>query len=120
MPEPLAEDPLVDVLKGSWGGRFYVRGGEDLDEYVASEAEGGRGYDYIAGAQEMANNYPTMGHVITNATNNANSHLWTLRTNPNVDAVMGAPNSVVDEEFVPSLENEQIIIDVINILKSRR
>ncbi len=118
VPEPLEEDPLVDVLKGSWGGRFYVRGGEDLDEYVASEADGGKAYDYIAGAQEMANNYPTMGHVMTNGTNNANSQLWTLRTNPNVDTVMGAENSVVDEEFVPSLENEQIIIDVINILKT--
>ena len=118
VPEPLEEDPLVDVLKGSWGGRFYVRGGENLDQYVAPIAEGGRAYDYITGAQEMANNYPTMGHVMTNATNNANSHLWTLRTNPNVDAVMGIQNSVVDEEFVPSLENEQIIIDVINILKT--
>ncbi|QXP63024.1 T9SS type A sorting domain-containing protein [Polaribacter sp. HaHaR_3_91] len=112
VPDPLEEDPLVDVLKGSWGGRFYVRGGEDLDEYVDN-----RGYDYIAGAQEIADSYPTMGHVITNGTNNANSHLWTLRTNPNVDAVMGATGSVVDEEFVPSLANEQIIIDVIDIFK---
>lgn len=111
------QKPLVNVLKGSWGGRLYVRGGENLDQYVAPLAEGGRAYDYITGAQEMANNYPTMGHVITNATNNANSQLWTLRTNPNVDAVMGAPNSIIDEEFVPSLANEQIIIDVINTLK---
>jgi hypothetical protein len=118
VPDPLEEDPLVDVLKGSWGGRFYVRGGEDLDVYVASEADGGKAYNYIAGAQEMANNYPTMGHVITNGTNNANAQLWTLRTNPNVDAVMGVSNSVVDEEFVPSLANEQIIIDVIDIFKN--
>ncbi|WP_405297062.1 T9SS type A sorting domain-containing protein [Algibacter sp. Ld11] len=115
----MEQKPLVDVLKGSWGGRFYVRGGEDLDQYVAPIADGGKAYDYIAGAQEMANNYPTMGHVITNATNNANSQLWTLRTNPNVDAVMGVPNSIIDEEFVPSLANEQIIIDVINILKNK-
>ena len=65
--------PLEEVLKGSWGGRFYVRAGEDLDEYVASEADGGKGYDYIAGAQEIADSYPTIGHVITNGTNNANS-----------------------------------------------
>lgn len=110
--------PLNQVLKGSWGGRFYVRAGEDLDVYVASEANGGKAYDYIAGAQEIADSYPTMGHVITNGTNNANSHLWTLRTNPNVDAVMGATGSVVDEEFVPSLANEQIIIDVIDIFKN--
>ncbi|QXP65547.1 T9SS type A sorting domain-containing protein [Polaribacter sp. AHE13PA] len=105
--------PLEEVLKGSWGGRFYVRAGEDLDDYVDN-----RGYDYIAGAQEIADSYPTMGHVLTNATNNANAQLWTLRTNPNVDEVMGAENSIVDEEFVPSLAKEQIIIDVIDIFKN--
>ena len=104
---------VAKSLQGSWGARLYVRGGEDLDNYVDN-----KGYDYLAGAQEMINSYPSMGHVITNATNNANSHLWTLRTNPNVDAVMGAAGSVVDEEFVPSLENEQIIIDVINEFKN--
>ena len=116
--KPEVQKTLVDVLKGSWGGRFYVRGGQNLDEYVASKNDGGKGYDYIAGAHEMANSYPTMGHVITNGTNNAKAQLWTLRTNPNVDAVMGASNSIIDEEFVPSLENEKIIIDVINILKT--
>ena len=100
-------------LQGSWGARLYVRGGEDLDNYADNKA-----YDYLAGAQEMINSYPSMGHVITNATNNANSHLWTLRTNENVDAVMGVSGSVVDEEFVPSLANEQIIIDVINEFKN--
>ncbi|QXP63037.1 T9SS type A sorting domain-containing protein [Polaribacter sp. HaHaR_3_91] len=105
--------PLEEVLKGSWGGRFYVRAGEDLDDYVDN-----RSYDYIAGAQEIADSYPTMGHVLTNATNNANAQLWTLRTNPNVDEVMGAENSIVDEEFVPSLAKEQIIIDVIDIFKN--
>jgi hypothetical protein len=99
-------------LKGSWGGRFYVRAGGTLDDYVDN------GYDYIEGAQEIADSYTTMGHVITNATNNAKSQLWTLRTNPNVDAIMGAENSVVDEEFVPSLANEQIIINVISIFKN--
>ena len=104
---------VAKSLQGSWGARLYVRGGEDLDNYVDN-----KGYDYLAGAQEMISSYPSMGHVITNATNNANSHLWTLRTNPNVDAVMGAAGSVVDEEFVPSLENEQVIIDVINEFKN--
>lgn len=98
-------------VKGSWGGRLYVRGGEDLDTFVTNN------YDYVSGAQEIVTKFPTMGHVITNATNNARSHLWTLRNNPNVDIVMGAENSIVDEEFVPSLENEQIIIDVINVFK---
>ncbi|RED46920.1 putative secreted protein (Por secretion system target) [Winogradskyella eximia] len=99
-------------LQGSWGARLYVRAGETLDDYVND------GYDYVAGAQEIISSYPSMGHVITNATNNAKSFLWTLRTNENVDAVMGVPNSIIDEEFVPSIANEQVIIDVINAFKS--
>jgi hypothetical protein len=105
-------------LKGSWGARLYVRGGETLDDYVKAKADGGNGYDYVAGAQEIISNYPTMGYIMTNATNNANAHLWTLRTNENVDAVMGATGSIIDEEFVPSLANEQIIIDVIRAFKN--
>ncbi len=106
------------ALQGSWGARLYVRGGETLDDYVKPESEGGKAYNYVAGAKEIINSYPTMGHVITNATNNAKSHLWTLRTNENVDAVMGAPGSIIDEEFVPALENEQVIIDVITEFKN--
>jgi len=104
-------------LQGSWGARLYVRGGEDLDTYVGSNSNGGKEYDYVAGAQEIVDNYTTMDYVITNATNNANSQLWTLRNNENVDAVMGFKNSIVNEEFVPSLANEQVIIDVINVFK---
>ncbi|WP_041264042.1 hypothetical protein [Bernardetia litoralis] len=105
-------------LEGSWGARLYVRGGEDLDKYVKPTTDGGKGYDYVAGAKEIISSYPTMGHIITNATNNANSQLWTLRTNQNIDAVMGIAGAVIDEEFVPSLENEQIIIDVITEFKN--
>ena len=104
-------------LEGSWGARLYVRGGEKLNAYVKPISNGGKGYDYIAGAQEMIDNYTTMGHVITNATNNAKSHLWTLRTNENVDAVMGTSGAIIHEEFVPNLDNEQIIIDVITKFK---
>ena len=105
-------------LKGSWGVRLYVRGGENLDEYVNPKAEGGKGYDYVTGAKEIISSYPTIGHVVTNATNNANAQLWTLRTNENVDAVIGITGAVIDEEFVPSIENEQIIIDVISEFKN--
>lgn len=111
-------DSTSTALQGSWGARLYVRGGEDLDAYANPISDGGKGYNYVAGAQELLDSYPTMGHVITNATNNANAHLWTLRTNENVDAVMGASGSIIDEEFVPSLENEQIIIDVIRTFKN--
>ncbi|MFC2110785.1 hypothetical protein ACFLSU_09475, partial [Bacteroidota bacterium] len=109
-------DPIA--LKGSWGARLYVRGGETLNEYVKPISDGGKGYDYVTGAKEIISNYPTMGHIITNATNNANAHLWTLRTNENVDAVMGTTGAIIDEEFVPSLENEQIIINAIRTFKN--
>ena len=84
-------------LQGSWGARLYVRGGETLNEYVKASSDGGKGYNYLAGAQEIINSYPTMGHVITNATNNAKAHLWTLRTNENVDAIMGTSGSIISE-----------------------
>ena len=56
--------------------------------------------------------------MLTNATNNAKSHFWTLRTNENVAAVLGSADSIIDEEFVPSLENEQVIIEVIRTFKN--
>ena len=99
-------------LSGSWGVRLYVRGGQALDTYVDDNK-----YDYVAGAKEIVESYPTTGHVITNFTNNAAAHLFTLRTNKNVDAIMGASGSVISEEFVPSLKNEQVIIDVIKVFK---
>jgi len=108
-PEDLPDN--VQWLSGSWGVRLIVRGGSDLDKYVDN------GYDYRAGAQEIVDKLPAVGHVITNFTNNAHAHLFTLRNNENVDSVMGKPGSIIYEEFVPSLEREQIIIDVINILK---
>ena len=117
-------EPEIEVeaeplpLQGSWGVRLYVRGGGNLDNYANPTSEGERGYNYVAGAQEILDSYPSIGHVITNATNNANAHLWTLRTNENIDAVMGASGSIIDEEFVPSLANEQIIIDVIKTFEN--
>jgi hypothetical protein len=114
----LEDDTSSTALQGSWGVRLYVRGGETLNDYVKNTSDGGKGYDYVNGAKEIINSYPTIGHVITNATNNANAHLWTLRTNENVDAIMGAPDSIIDEEFVPNLVNEHVIIDVITEFKN--
>jgi len=109
--------PKAIALQGSWGARLYVRGGATLNNYVATKSNGGQGYNYLAGAKEIIENYPTMGHVITNATNNAKAHLWTLRKNENVDAVMGHSEAIINEEFVPSIKNEQVIIDVIGAFK---
>ncbi|WP_299668842.1 carbohydrate-binding protein [uncultured Polaribacter sp.] len=108
-------DPNTKVqwLEGSWGARLYVRGGPQLDQYIAN------GYDYVAGAQEMVAKYPTMGHVLTNMTQNARTNKFTLRYNPNVHAVTGNPDFVISEEFVPNKDdnNEQVIIDVIKVFK---
>ncbi len=106
-------DPNTKVqwLEGSWGARLYVRGGSQLDQYVAN------GYKYREGAQEMVDTYTTMGHVLTNMTQNARTNRFTLRSNPNVAEVTGDPDFVIHEDFVPSLENEQVIIDVIKIFK---
>ncbi|KQC28676.1 carbohydrate-binding protein [Flagellimonas eckloniae] len=106
-------DPNTKVqwLEGSWGVRLYVRGGAELDQYISN------GYDYVAGAQEIIAKYPTIGHVLTNMTQNARTNKFTLRYNPNVHAVTGLPNFVINEDFVPTLANEQVIIDVINVCK---
>ena len=68
--------------------------------------------DWIKGAQEIVDSLPTVGHVFTNFTHRAHGYWFTLRENPYVDIA-----SEIHPEFVPSLENEQIILDVIDVLK---
>ncbi|WP_298311730.1 carbohydrate-binding protein [uncultured Aquimarina sp.] len=93
-------------MEGSWGVRLIIRGGKDLDRYVAN------GYDYVEAAKQIVRDYPTIGHVITNLTNNANSSLYTVRQNNYIDVA-----NEIHPDFVPSLENEQIIFDVIKVFK---
>ena len=94
-------------LAGSWGITFPVYGGERLDSEVAG------GYDYRAGAQEIIDDLPATGHVITNLSNFAKSYYFTLRDNPNVDIA-----TEIDELLVPSLANEAIIFDVLQKFKN--
>ncbi|WP_344931021.1 carbohydrate-binding protein, partial [Aquimarina addita] len=107
-----AQNSNIEWMEGSWGARLYVRGGANLDQYVDD-----KGYDYVAGAQEMVDKYTTMGHVLTNMTQNARTNRFTLRYNPNVAAKKGNAKAIIHEDFVPSEENEQVIIDVIKIFK---
>jgi hypothetical protein len=93
-------------LSGSWGVTFPIYGGERLD----SEVKGG--YDYIAGAQQIIDSLSATGHIITNLSNFAKSYYFTLRGNENVDIA-----AEIDESFVPSLENEAIIFDVLQMFK---
>lgn len=95
-----------DSLQGSWGVRLIVSGGSKLDSNAADD-------DWVAGAKEIVDELPSAGHVITNFTHPAHGYHFTLRTNANVDIA-----NEIHPDFVPSLENEQIILDVINELKS--
>ena len=97
--------PLATFLSGSWGVRFNLHGGIRLDNDSA--------YDWVGGAQEIVDNLPAVGHIITNFTHPAHGYFYTLRDNPYVDVA-----NEIHPGMVPSLENEQIILDAINIFKS--
>ena len=96
----------AEWLSGSWGVTFPIYGGERLDSEVAG------GYDYRAGAQQLIDELPATGHIITNLSNFAKSYYFTLRGNENVDIA-----TEIDEFLVPSLENEAIIFDVMQMFK---
>ena len=100
------EPHIAEWLSGSWGVTFPIYGGERLDSEVTG------GYNYIAGAQEIIDELPATGHIITNLSNFAKSYYFTLRGNENVDIA-----AEIDESFVPSLENEAIIFDVLQMFK---
>ncbi len=94
-----------EAFKGSWGVRLIVEGGVELDKTADSR-------DWVKGAQAIVDHLPTVGHVFTNFTHRAHGYWFTLRNNPYVDIA-----NEIHPEFVPSLENEQIILDVIDVLK---
>lgn len=96
----------AEWLSGSWGITFPVYGGERLDAEIAG------GYDYLAGVQQIIDSLPAVGHVITNLSNFAKSYYFTLRENKNVDIA-----TEIDESFVPSLENEAVIFEVLQKFK---
>jgi len=93
-------------LAGSWGITYPVFGGERLDREVAND------YSYRAGAQEIVDELPTVGHIISNLSYFASSHYFTLRQNSNVDIA-----NEIHETLVPTLQNEQIILDVLQTFK---
>lgn len=90
-------------LGSSWGARFNVYGGSILDGFSS--------YDWAGGSKQIVSELTTVGHVITNFTNPAKGMYYTLRTNPRMDVASIHP------AMVPSLENEQIIINAINTFK---
>ena len=96
----------ADYLSGSWGVRLNMFGGFRLDASTNQS-------NWVAGAQEIVDNLPAVGHVITNATHPAQGYYYTLRDNPYVDIA-----NEIHPAMVPSLENEQIILDVIDIFRN--
>ncbi len=102
------QTPEASWLEGSWGVRLIIRGGKDLDTFVSN------GYNYVAEAKRIVRDDPTTGHVITNFTNNANSSLFLLRDNPNIPGLTNQLN----QRFFPTIQNEQIILDVIQAFKN--
>lgn len=94
-------------MSGAWGVRFGVFGGIKLDNSVTN------GADYAAGVTQIEN-LETVDYVISNLTNNAHGYHFTLRTNPYVDIA-----NDIHSDFVPSLENEEIIIDALTAFKAK-
>nr|WRH08261.1 hypothetical protein [uncultured bacterium] len=96
----------ADWLAGSWGITFPIYGGKRLDSEVAG------GYNYRAGAQQIVDELPGAGHVIIGLSNFANSTIFTIRGNANVDIA-----AEIDESFLPSQVNEAILFDVMQKFK---
>ena len=101
------EQPLRNALflSSSWGVRFNLDGGYRLDNSSND--------DWVAGAQEIVDNLPAVGHVITNFTHPAHGYYYTLRDNPYVDIA-----NEIHPDMVPTLDNEQIILDVIDVFRN--
>ncbi|MDX2431690.1 MAG: hypothetical protein QNK35_12210, partial [Bacteroides sp.] len=97
--------PESSWMSGSWGVRLIVEGGVELDKASSYS-------DWVLGAQEIVDSLPNVGHVFTNFTHRAHGYWFTLRDNPYVDIA-----NEIHPDFVPSIENEQIILDVIDVLK---
>ncbi len=97
----------AEFMAGSFGVTFPVFGGERLDSEVAG------GYDLVSGAQEIVDELPEVGHIITNLSYFAHSHYFTFGTNQNIDIATEIHPSVV-----PTAPNDEIIFDVLDVFKN--
>lgn len=98
--------PPAAFLAGSWGVTFPVFGGERLD------AEVNGGSQLASGAQEVVDELPEVGHVITNLSYFAHSHYFTLSANSNLNVA-----SEIHPSLVPNSDNDEIIFDVLQTFK---
>jgi len=102
--EPAIQPSNASWMAGSWGITHRVDGGYKLDASAKSS-------NWQAGAKQIAAKIPSADYVITSFTHPAHAYLFTLRTNNNVDV------SSIHKDMVPTLQNEKIILDVINIYR---
>ena len=98
----------VNWMAGSWGVTHVVNGGYKLDGAAAVD-----GVDWVAGAEEIVDELPSITHVITFLTHPAQGYLYTLRDNNNVDIA-----AEIHEDMVPLQKNDQIIFDVIDVYRA--
>ncbi|WP_299248007.1 carbohydrate-binding protein [uncultured Aquimarina sp.] len=103
----IAQQPETDWLAGSWGITYPVFGGSRLNKEISN------GYDYHSGSQEIVDELPTVGHIITNLSYFANSHYFTLSANTNIDVA-----NEIHPSIVPSAANDEIIFDVLQTFKN--
>ncbi|MDW5290824.1 T9SS type A sorting domain-containing protein [Formosa sp. PL04] len=95
-------------LESSWGVTYPVFGGTRMDSEIETN-----NYDYVAGSKEIADELPTVGHIITNLTNFAKSDHFTLSANANVDVV-----NEIHASIVPNTANDEVIFDVLQNFKN--
>jgi len=100
----IKDEPKAAFLSSSWGVRFNLNGGINLDKTSQ--------YDWVGGAQQIVDNLPDVGHIITNFTHPAHGYYYTLRDNPYVDVA-----NDIHPAMVPTIENEKIILDIIDVFK---
>jgi len=91
-------------MAGTWGITHRVDGGYKLDKSASKS-------NWQKGANQIVKNIPAAKYVITSFTHPAHAYLFTLRTNDNVDVAS------IHSDMVPSLKNEHIILDVIDIYR---
>jgi len=97
----------ADWLQGSWGVTFPFYGGERLDSEVSG------GYNIVAGAHQLVDELPTVGHIITNLSYFAHSHYFTLSGNNNVNVA-----TEIHPDVVPNVDNDELIFDVLDVFKN--
>ncbi|WP_298546265.1 T9SS type A sorting domain-containing protein [uncultured Aquimarina sp.] len=95
-------------FEGSWGVTFPIFGGERLDGEINLNQK-----DYMGGAQEIVDELPTAGHVITNLSYFAHSHYFNTRANTNIDVA-----NEIHPAMIPSVENDGVAVEAIQLLRN--